>query len=389
MKILELPAYFLPNNGGIEYCVYYLSKEFVKLGHQVTIISSDVINNASQDAKDAYLGKGIPETSAHGKISVKRLKSFTFLKTPIALTLKKAIMNEDFDLLVLHYPHPFFIDVGAYVARKKKKPYVVHCHGKEIELSGIIGFLGTIYNRLLFEKVLKDAAGIITNTNMVIPLSRFLTRYNGKIITIPHGVDCDRFKKIKTRLKEDLGLKSNKIILYVGALRWYKGLDVLLKAFKAILSQVPDARLIIVGKGEEEQRLKDLALRLSIKDQVIFQGFVDDSKLAEYYSVADLFILPSPTIEESFGLVALEACSVGLPAIVTSGAGVSEIFEKEQIGCVVKPSDPDCLAVKSIELLTNPKLCASIAKKSQQVIHKKYTWNQIAKRYISMFEEMR
>lgn len=379
MKILELPAYFLPNNGGIEYSVYYLAKEFVKLGHETAVISSDIGSNISGNTGAVEIIEGI---------KVKRVRSFRFLKTPVSFGLKKALLKEDFDLMILHYPHPFFIDIGAYVAKKKNKPYIVHCHGKEIELSGVIGILGKIYNRFFFDNALKNASRIITNTSLVIPQSRYLTRYNSKIITIPHGVDCQKFKKVKTSLKAELNLNNNKIILYVGALRWYKGIDVLIKAFDKISAQLPDVRLVIIGKGEEEQKLKDLALKLGMKDKIIFQGFVEDIKLPEYYSIADLFILPSPTIEESFGLVALEACAAGLPAIVTSGAGVSELFRIENIGKVVKPYDENELADAALTFLKNKKIATLTGKKSLSVVKSKYSWQQIANKYISAFEEI-
>jgi len=360
MNILQMPAYFLPNKGGIEYCVYYMSREFVKYKNKVIIVSS--------------VGESIDG------IKVMPVKSFDFLKSPFSFCLLfKLLKLNKTDVIHLHYPHPLWLDAGALFARIKKIPYVVHCHGNEIKLKGFYSIFSFIYNHIFFDNILKNSSAIITNTNKVIPQSRLLTKYKNKIYTIPHGIDLDKFKTKK--LKKKKTIKKN--ILYVGALREYKGLKYLIKAFPLIKDKIDNVKLTIIGKGDQEKALKRLVNNLNLNEFVEFKGFVSEKELIEYYRIADLFVLPSPTIEESFGLVALEALAMNIPAIVTSGAGVSEIFEKEKIDGIVNPKNPEEIAEKAIEILNKKK---KKKKKNYRKILEKYNWKDIAKKYLDVYE---
>jgi len=373
MKILQMPAYFLPCKGGIEYAVYYLSKGLIKLGNEVKVITSKIGYGKSRSRID--------------NIKVRRTSAFTFLKSPISLTLLPRLFKEKPDVIHLHYPHPFFIDIGAFFARLRGIPYVVHSHGNEISLPGWKNIFAKIYNMIFFNHALNHANAIITNTSKVIPQSKYFKKYKDKIYTIPHGIDLDRFTKKETELKSQLGLDDCKIIMFTGALRQYKGLNYLIDAMKSVVEKVPEARLIIIGKGDMEKELYALVKKLKLEKYVMFQGFIDQEKLLEFYSIADLFVLPSPTIEESFGMVAFEACAMEVPAIVTNGCGVSEIFEREKIDTIVEPRNPEAIASKCIILLNNDKLRKHIGKFARKKMEF-YSWDIITKQYQEVYDKV-
>src|SRR3989338_1694421 len=357
MNILQMPAYFLPSKGGIEYCVYYMSKEFVRYGNKVMIVSS---------GRDSGILEGI---------KVKKVSSFNILKSPFSFSLLFKLLKLKPDIIHLHYPYPLWIEIGSLFARIRNIPYVVHCHGNEIRLKGIKSIFSFIYNNLFFDSILKHSSAIITNTKKVIPQSRLLTKYKDKIYVIPHGIDLDKFN-IKNKI-ENKG--KSKIILYAGALREYKGLEYLIRALSLTKKKIK-ARLIIIGQGDQEKYLKKLVNNLKLDGFVEFKGFVSEKELIKYYGLADLFILPSPTIEESFGLVALEALAMNIPTIVTSGAGVSEIFEKEKIDGIVAPKNPEAIAEKAIEILSKN------TRKDYRNILKKYNWKDMSKKYLDVYE---
>jgi len=161
MKILQMPAYFLPNKGGIEYCVYYLAAEFLKAGNRVTVVTSG--SHSVQNEIDG--------------IVVKRVFSWQLLKSPVSLRLFFQLFAEKPDVIHLHYPHPFWMDIGALYALVRGIPYVVHSHGNEITLPGWKNIFAQLYNALFFNFVLRGSAAIITNTQKVIPQSRLLRKY--------------------------------------------------------------------------------------------------------------------------------------------------------------------------------------------------------------------
>lgn len=374
MRILHVPAYFLPHTGGIESMVHNLAKESARKGHEVTVLSSRLGTEKEEEDVDGF--------------TVKRIRSPVILKCPMPLGLLSALKKEDPDVIHLQFPHPYFMDVCAQYAKKHSIPSLLSCHA-EFEMRGLMGLAAKIYNATLFSRSLSGVDTIVTSTKKIVMQSPHVRAHSGKAQVIPLGVDVSRFRPDrKTKLREELGLNDRKIVLFVGVLRPYKGAEYLVRAMKSVISEDKDAVLIIVGKGEEKERLESLSRSLGISGSVIFAGFVPDSRMAEYYSIADVFVLPSPTIEESFGLVALEAMACGAPAIATSGAGVSEVFEKEKIGVVAKPRDAEDLAEKILALLSDRKKSMRMGEKARSVMVKKYSWPRITERFIKAYDEI-
>ncbi|MBS3112487.1 glycosyltransferase family 4 protein [Candidatus Woesearchaeota archaeon] len=360
MKILETPAYFLPHIGGIESVVYSLSKEWIKLKHKVKIITSSIGSDKTKEIME--------------DIKVGRIKSFTFIQDAIAPLLPFSLHSAD--IAHIHHPHPYWMFVCASYFRIKKVPYVVHMHGKEIVYTGWKKWIAIFYNYFFLDFILRRSEKIISHTIKVIPQSQYLRKYKNKIVCIPHGTDLMHFKKIK---------RSN-FIFSVG-IRDYKRLDILIRSMPLILKKVK-TRLVIAGKGKEKDKLEKLIEKLGLQEEVIFLGYITEGQKYGLYQKAGVFILPSPTIMESFGTVAFEALSMKCPTIVTSGAGISEIFEKEKIGIIVQPYKITELAEQIVKLLKNKKLANEIGEKGYKVIEKKYQWKHIAKKYIEIFEEV-
>lgn len=360
MKILELPAYFLPHIGGIESVVYNLSKQWVKQKHQVMVITSSI---NSIKAKEIIEG-----------IKIKRINSYKIMQDAIAPSLIFKLRKTD--IAHLHHPHPYWMFICAFYLRLKGVPYVIHMHGREIIYSGLKNYIAKFYNYFFLDFILKHSIKIISATSKAIPQSKYLQKYKNKIVCIPHGVDFIEPKKIK---------RSN--FIFTVGIRDYKRLDVLIKAMPLILKHI-NTKLVIAGKGQEKNKLEKLVKKMNLQKHVIFLGYITEEQKYGLYQKAGVFVLPSPTIMESFGTVAFEAFSMKCPVIVTSGAGVSEVFEREKIGIITQPYNITNLANQIINILKNKKLAKQIGKKGYKIIKEKYQWKDIAQRYIQLFEKV-
>jgi glycosyltransferase involved in cell wall biosynthesis len=280
--------------------------------------------------------------------------------------------------------------VGVLAGILKKIPIVLNCHGKEMQFNSSKNLLMKPYNKIFFNLALSKASQIITNTKGAVITSSYLSKYEHKIKAIHPGVDTQRFNPhLNTNLKERMGLENNKILLYVGALREYKGLTYLIHAMPIIIDNIPNVKLIVVGKGEEEEKLKNMVKKLNLTKYVMFTGFVFDEDLIEYYSICDVFVLPSPTLMESWGNVALEAMAMEKPAIVTVGAGVAEFFKEEKIGVLAKPKDYKDIAKKIIQLLSDEELRREIGVRGRKVILENCNWKKIAQKYLEIYENIK
>ena len=143
------------------------------------------------------------------------------------------------------------------------------------------------------------------------------------------------------------------LILFVGRLRHYKGIDVLLRA----MTTVDQAHLLVVGIGPMDDAWRALAQELGVQGKVTFLGEAPDEDLIALYQAADLFVLPSTNRAETWGAVQIEAMASGLPIICTElGTGTSYVNQHGVTGLVVPPNDAGTLAVAIQTLVANQEL---------------------------------
>lgn len=196
-----------------------------------------------------------------------------------------------------------------------------------------------------------------------------------KIKIIPNGVDLDKFnpKNYSKAVREKYG---NKILLYSGLMVERKNIPVLLKAFRHVIKELPDVRLILTGKGPYLDDYKELSKSLNIQKKAYFLGFVSDKELLKLLATSDIFVFPSEL--EGFGQVIMESFASGTPVICSDIPPMADIIE--DAGKTFKPGDPKDLAMKIIELFEDNKLHQGLVKKTVKVAEK-YKWSNIAREY--------
>jgi rhamnosyl/mannosyltransferase len=260
------------------------------------------------------------------------------LSSPIAPGLVREAKTVEADVVHLHMPNPLG-ELGAVLGRATR-PVVVSFHAQ----LGRQKFLEPIY-RPLQQKVLAQAAAVLVS-NEGVAMAPELEAIGHKVRLLPYGVS-PRF----SRAEAPVGSSGHAVrVLFVGRLVYYKGIDVLLKA----AAQLSDVSVTVVGQGPLRQELECIACELGLRDSVRFLGAVDDDALLQAYASHDVFVLPSVSRAEAFGLAMAEAMASGLPAVSTSlGTGTDWVNQHEESGLVVPPDDVDAL-VKALERLREP-----------------------------------
>ena len=213
-----------------------------------------------------------------------------------------------------------------------------------------------------------------------------------RLAYISNGVDIDRFKPRRGNRNRDL-----KNICFVGRLEEQKGVEYLMKAVAAIQSKGKDIRLFIVGDGQLSNTLKDLSKSLGLEDHAVFIGFTQD--VLPYYQDADIFVLPS--ISEGMSVSLLEAMSCGLPVVVTSAGGNTEIVDPDLNnndvvsdyhiggnGILVKPKDCNGLAEAILKLLNDVDLSKLLGEKAREAVEKNYPQRKIINEYINLYSNL-
>ena len=372
MRILQTPVRFYPFVGGVENYVYNLSKEFVKLDHEVTVVCANE-------------PKVKPEEMMEG-IKVKRLNYIgKIANTNITLKLPLELVKEDFELVHTHIPTPWSADWGVIVAMIKRKPLVLTYHN-DITGSGIASSIAKCYNRTSLKLVLKRANRIIITQPGYLESSPYLKKYKHKIEVIPNGVDVGKFKPIK------VDKSANNLLFFLSLLdefHRYKGLNYLLSALKIVKKEIHDVKLIIGGEGELMNEYQHMANSVGLNGDVEFHGFIPDENIVEYYNKCNAFVLPSTsTTQEGFGIVLLEALACGTPVISTEIVGVAEDVKKNNAGIIVPPKDSKALADAIIYILKNEDLAKKMGENGRRLVEERYTWKGVAERTEDVYEDL-
>lgn len=220
---------------------------------------------------------------------------------------------------------------------------------------------------------------------IVVPGKRVKTFYekmgisNKKLMMIPFDVSVIEFQKDHIaeaeRIRNELNLVTKTVVLYLGRLVKKKGVEYLIRAFNEVLKECRDAALVIVGEGEERNKLETLCKQLSTRN-VHFVGFVDESRKPAYFVLADIFVYPSITEKspEPWGLAVNEAMSAGKPVVVTTAVGCAYDLVKHGVnGYIVPEKDERSLYNVITHLIKNKKLRENMGKESRKIIVSNFT----------------
>jgi glycosyltransferase involved in cell wall biosynthesis len=193
----------------------------------------------------------------------------------------------------------------------------------------------------------------------------------------------DNIVSEKEKLKKKLGVEGKCIVLYFGRLVERKGVAVLIKAFSKIQKSFSNSVLVIAGEGEERKKLEDLCVELKLKN-VIFTGYVVEKSKSLYFSIADVFVLPSVTHSgEVWDLVLNEAMSLGKPVISTTAAGASyDLIKNGLNGYIVKGGDIDGLSNAIEDLLRSPEKMRRMGLESKRIVENYFTFDKMVEGFV-------
>ena len=186
-----------------------------------------------------------------------------------------------------------------------------------------------------------------------------------------------------------LDLKGKKVILYLGRIVRYKGLDILVKAFAQLQKERKDAVLLIAGDGEFKPEVEQLIRDLNLRD-VHFLGYATEKTKGFYYSLADVFVLPSTFRDydaDCWGLVLNEAMALGAPVISTNAVGGAfDLIKDGKNGFRVSHGNVSALHQALTTILGDDTLRAQMGKESQKIINEKFTYDKMARGFQDAIE---
>lgn len=307
----------------------------------------------------------------------------------------------------LHYNlyHGHYVDAGIVtldVAKVFNKPpyFTAHSLGawKQDQMGGDPDEMEKKFNfkhRIAEEIRIFDAVNAQNMTSIVQleKLHELYNYYNDNIEIISPGVDIHRFK-IPT--EDELNAPTTlpkKYIFCLSRIDTNKGHDLLLKAFAIVKDVVKDVDLVIGGGSPNpkprEQGVFDMMHKIideeNMKDRVMFIGYVDDDKMAQYYQQSELFVLPS--LFEPFGMTTQEAMACGKPVVASKFGGIRNVITNEKDGMLVDAANPQEFADAMIKILKNPDFKQNLGQSAYNLIQKEYSWEAIADTFLDFYQK--
>lgn len=370
IKVVMLTHGYLPCVGGAELQLAALAPLLRSRGCEIHILTRGVTGLPSYDRIDNTPVHRIPTYQP------KTLASLTF--TWSALSLIRHLHPD-----VIHAHALLSPTTTAILAKKVMGAPVV----AKVLRGGTLGDLDRLKSKPFGRSRLKWFS---TNVDAFISISREIDRElsdlgipESRRPYIPNGVDTPRFAPVtpeeKRAIRAGLKLHGNPIVVFTGRLAAEKRVDQLLTIWPRVRTLHKNALLLILGNGEEKDRLKNLA-----GAGVIFPGRIED--VVPYLQAADLFVLPSAT--EGLSNALLEALSCGLPAVATDVGGASDVIIHGTNGWLIRPDQPCELEKAILVLLSNENLRASLAKEARNRILNSYSLPSTADRLESLYRKL-
>ena len=201
--------------------------------------------------------------------------------------------------------------------------------------------------------------------------------------TIHNGLDVEFWKR--EGKKRQVDSPSIPVVTHVGDLRHVKGQDVLLRAFKKLLSEGVTANLWLVGEGQKRGELETLTRSLGVENKVTFHGWCTKDEVRYLLWQSTVFAFPSR--EEGFGIALLEAMASGLPVVASRVGGIPEIINSPETGRLVQPNDVGQLASTLREVIRSDSLQATLGKKARRRAQD-FKWDRAVREYDRLFRSL-
>lgn len=207
-----------------------------------------------------------------------------------------------------------------------------------------------------------------------------------RVRVIRSGVDPDRLRDGRGNgLLQVMGIGPDvPVIGNIAHMAGHKGQQTLIEAAPEVLERVPEARFVIVGEGELETKLKDLAGRLGVADRIWFPGFRDD--VASFLSIFRVFVMPSHM--EGLGTAVLDALAMQLPVVATRAGGIPEMVRDGVNGLLVPPRDAGALAEGIVSLLEDPKRARAMARAGYETVRREFDVETMVDQTRRIYEEL-
>lgn len=385
-RVCVVSALYHPNLGGLGRQAVLLTERLRKEGVELFVVSRQMA--------------GMPQADFSPDVEV--------IRVPCLFPRIHVFEEVSFRHILLSLSYS--LGIAATLVGRRSRYDVVHFHGASIPLFVSLPFLKMMGKKVVAKVAaakLGTEAGALAGRYWFIGdlLARMMRRVDAFIAIsdeirdglLRDGVPAERIHRIsnfvepgvfyppapgeKVRLKAAFGYEGRTLVLFAGRLVPRKGVEYLLRAWKAVVSGFPEARLLILGDGPLQEELEKCATDLGISGSARFAGRVDN--VPEYLRAADVFVLPS--LQEGLPNSLLEAMACGLPVVATKIGGTSDVARDGGNAVLVPPANESGLAVGLTHLLRTPEARVALGRGAEDSVRRLFSLDATWERYVDLY----
>lgn len=358
--------------GGVETFVWDLAKYLTRKGLDVHVIGGrgavERTDTGARVLEHRYLDRAVLR-----RVPLLR-RQYTFAKLLERLTFAPfalpSLLRERYD--IIHIQKPYDLPLALLLRKLRGTRVVFGCHGKDF-------FWGdTILAPLV------DTAVSCSQFNA----KTVSDRYGIHPAVVYNGFDANLFQPtpVDKELRQSLCPGGEQVLLYVGRLVPWKGVQYLIDAM-VVLKERPPVRLLILGSGPAREDLEERAREKGIADRVTFVGNVAREELPRYYALSDV-VVGTSFANETFGIALCEAMACSRPVVASNFGGFREVVEEGVTGFLVPPQDSTALAEKISLLLEDQELRRRFGEAGKKRVSEVFTWEMVAERVCQAYAEV-
>jgi len=373
LRILQVVSLYHPFASGAEKQALAQARVLVRLGHEVQVLTRSVPGYPVDE--EEYEGIAIHRVVR--PIDRGPVFGVSFVGSMIR---QLARLRGSFDLVHAHQALweaiacGLALRLGVLRAPVLIQPASAGFYGEAQELARTRG-------RGLLARLVLANTGFAAISAQIASEWRALGVPPGRLVRLQSGVDTDRFRPGPASLEADLPPRPR--LIFTGRMHPQKNLPLLLEAWSLVAGRSPGT-LILVGPGYDRQALEAEAQRLGIAGRVYFTGAVDNPE--DYLRAADVFVLPS--VAEGMSNSLLEAMACGLPAVVSSIGGNTDLVSDHVTGRLVGESSAATWAEILLQILSDPPLARSMGQAARARIESEFAVEVVVERYLELYRRM-
>ncbi len=366
-RVVHVGKFYPPARGGMEKVLQVLAEaERTEVDNHVL-----VANESRATVHEEVNGVGITRVGAWTRVGA----------VALCPTFPYWMNTLDADVMVVHEPNP--IALVAHFISQPKARVVFWIHAEVVRPA----WRYNLFYRPFLRRMLRLADRIVVASPQVAQFADELQPFQSKCVVIPYALDPDQHAltpAVAPRVKAIRSEDPRPLVLFVGRLVPYKGVDILLRALPGV-----HARAVIVGEGPLRAELEALARELGVADRVRFAGNAAAEELTALYNACDVFVLPSVTRAEAFGMVQLEAMSCRKPVICTDlPSGVPWVNQHGVTGFVVPPGDSDALTAALNTLLGDAELRTRMGVHGRARVETEFSIERLIKQTVGLYQSV-